>query len=373
MLQAAGWQVETGLSRNLPAAPQQGAILQALRGLAVAGGFDPEQTVRDALPFQYVFKCRPTLPKQDLAAPTPQQTAPDAMSPGSRAENAAPRPSAPLSRSAAGGPSRVAPKVPPVHLHQIAYSPATLASLEAGYHVLNNLTNERPDWHEYWPMRRFLINERLDDDALYGFFSPKFGAKTLLTHAQVMAFVQAQAPKADIVLFSPQPDMGAFYLNVFEQAETFDPGLSETYSAFLAQIGRPVTLGDLLMDSRQVVFSNYFVARPQFWREWLALNEPLFALCEGLDTPLRQALCKPTTYYDGVVQRAVQRKVFLVERAASLLLATQPHWRSVAYNPFGMGWSSSRLRNHPTDAVISDALRPGFPRSKPTPNTWGLS
>lgn len=244
---------------------------------------------------------------------------------------------------------------PPVHLHQIAYSEATLASVEPDYLVLDNLGNERPDWREYWPMRRFLTGQPLDDEAFYGFFSPKFRAKTNLAHAEVTAFVQARAAQADVILFSPQPDMGAFFLNVFEQGEVFDPGLIEAYGAFLAAIGRPVDLRGLLMDSRQIVFSNFFVARPAFWREWLALNEPLFALCEGPDSPLRQALCRPTTY-----PGAVPRKVFLQERAASLLLATQPQWRSVAYNPFGMGWSMSRFREHPVDAYISDALKMAF-------------
>jgi hypothetical protein len=129
----------------------------------------------------------------------------------------------------------------------------------------------------------------------------------------------------------------------------------EAYSTFLAHIERPLVLRDLVMDSRHVVFSNYFVARPAFWREWLAINEPLFDLCEGADTPLRRALCVPTTY-----PGAVERKVFLQERAASLLLVTQPRWRSVAYNPFGMSWSMSRFREHPLDAVISDALKMAF-------------
>jgi hypothetical protein len=65
MFQSTGWQVETGLSRNLPAVPMQDAILDALRGLAVAGGFDPEQAVCDAQPFQYVFRC---IPIPDAAA-----------------------------------------------------------------------------------------------------------------------------------------------------------------------------------------------------------------------------------------------------------------------------------------------------------------
>jgi hypothetical protein len=243
-----------------------------------------------------------------------------------------------------------------VHLHHIGYSPATAAPVEAGYALLDNLANPRPDWYEYWPIRRFLLTEALDNSAFYGFFSPKFGCKTGLGHGDVVAFVQQHADEADVVLFSPQPDMGAFFLNVFEQGETFDPGLIDAYEAFLAHLGRPLPLRALVMDSRQTVFSNYFVARPAFWREWLALNEALFAVCESPgDHPLKAALTA-TTSYPGPGGTGAQRKVFLMERAASLLLATQP-WRSVAHNPFGMGWSTSRFRDHPTEAYISDALK----------------
>lgn len=239
-----------------------------------------------------------------------------------------------------------------IHLFQIAYSPATLAAVQPGFAVLDNLDNPRPDWFEYWPIRRYLLSQPLDEQAFYGFFSPKFCDKTLLSAQDVRRFVAEAAPRADVVLFSPQPDMGAFFLNVFEQAETFDPGLIDAFSQFLATLGRAVPLRNLVMDSRQTVFSNYFVARPAFWREWLQLNEALFNACETGEASLREGLCQRTSYGNGV-----ERKVFLQERTASLLLATQPHWRSVAHDPFGFGWSMSRFRQHPTDAFISDALK----------------
>jgi hypothetical protein len=244
---------------------------------------------------------------------------------------------------------------PPVDLYQIAYSPATLAEIEPGYGVLDNLENPRPDWFEYWPIRRFLLERTLDESTFYGFFSPKFRSKTSMSHAQVTDFVRRHATEADVLLFSPQPDMGAFFLNVFEQAEIFDRGFIDTFDAFLATVGRSVPLRQMVMDSRQTVFSNYFVARPAFWREWLALNEALFALCEGPETALRQQLLRPTSY-DGVAQR----KVFVMERVAPLLLATQPQWRTKAADPFGYGWSTTVFRNHPSEAFISDALKIAF-------------
>ena len=241
---------------------------------------------------------------------------------------------------------------PPVQLYQIAYSEATLAAIEPGYEVLDNLANPRPDWYEYWAIRQFLLTAPLDEAGFYGFFSPKFGSKTGLTHAQVVAFVQMNAATADVCLFSPQPDMAAFFWNVFEQGETFDAGFIDAFSAFLTAIGRPVDVCTMVMDSRQIVFSNYFVARPAFWREWLKLTEPMFAICEGPDTPLREQLTCATSYGANA-----PRKVFMLERLASYLLTTQPQWRSRAANSFNFAWSSSRLSTQPIEAFISDALK----------------
>lgn len=247
-----------------------------------------------------------------------------------------------------------APEVP-VHLFQIVYSPETQAMLGPGFAALDNLDNPRPDWYEYGPMRRFLLQQPLDEQAFYGFFSPMFTAKTHLGGDEVRAFVQRHAAQADVCLFSPQPDMNAFFLNVFEQGATFDPQLIAVTERFLAQIGRPAPLAQLVMDSRQTVFSNFFVARPAFWREWLAINEALWAVCEGPPSPLQAALNAITVYRQGV-----PRKVFVMERMASLLLTTQPRWRTRAANPFTTGWSKSRLAKFPHEALLSDALKMAF-------------
>lgn len=250
--------------------------------------------------------------------------------------------------------------MPDIHLHLIAYDDSSRAACTGGWQLLDNLGNQRPDWREYWPMRRFLLEQPLDDTAWYGFFSPKFTAKTNLTFEQTRAFVAQQADEADVVLFSPQFDMGAFFLNVFEQAEMFDPGFIDASAAWLAEHGWHPDLRKRVMDARQASFSNFFVARPAFWREWLAWNERLFAACENPDHPLQAALTQPTLY-DGVMHPdAVQRKVFLMERIASLILAEQPQWRSVAHNPVRFVWSDTRLRDFPAEALMSDALKRAY-------------
>ena len=239
-----------------------------------------------------------------------------------------------------------------VNLYHIAYSLQTLQDVGLGYKILTNVGSDRNDWREYWPIRKFLLEEELVDECYYGFFSPRFQEKTGLSQSQVVTFVQEASFDTDVILFSPQPDMGAFFLNVFEQEELFQPGFIAASEAFLASVGMDLSLASLVMDSRQIVFSNYFVARPKFWYEWLNLNEKLFAICEGSDSELKQSLVLETSY-----PGAVQRKVFLMERIASLLLTMDQKWRVRAYNTFNCAWSASRLNQFKLEAVLSDALK----------------
>jgi len=256
-----------------------------------------------------------------------------------------------------------APSPPAIEIRQIAYSDETLAGLDPGFLRLDNRGNPRPDWWEYDPIRRHLLRHPPDAETFYGFLSPRFGAKTGLGAAEVVGFVaEAARPApagvaADVVLFSPQVDMGAFFLNLFEQNDLFDPGFGALSQAVFDRIGLPVRLDGLLMDSRHVVVSNYFVARGAFWSAWLDVTERIHAFCEaGLADPaaagLRARLLEPTVYKGGA-----QRKVFLIERIASTLLATQSRWRTRAFNPYRLAWSASRLNRFPHEAVLSDALK----------------
>lgn len=265
----------------------------------------------------------------------------------------APHPAADLAASAA---APVAKNTGPVHLFHIVYNEQTRDSMPDGYQMLDNMAHERDDWREYWPIRQYLLRaietETLDEDAWYGFFSPRFVEKTGLSPAHVTQFIRKARPDVDVATFSPQPDMGAFFLNIFEQEELFQPGFIAAAEAFFAHIGVPVKLAALVMDSRQIVFSNYFVARPAFWRAWLEVNEALFAVCEGPATELQQALTYMTNY-----PGSVPRKVFLMERVASLLLTLNPQWNVAAYNTFDCAWSASRLNQFKLEAVLSDALK----------------
>ncbi len=241
-----------------------------------------------------------------------------------------------------------------IRLFTIGYSEETNAQAIGGTERLDNLANERPDWREYWAIRRYLLENELQEHAYYGFFSPKFVEKTGLDGNGVRKFLLETGTPADVFTFSPQADMGAFFLNTFEQAEAFDPGFMASTRQLAAELSIGADIGSLVMDARQVVFSNYFVANKKFWNRWLEIGERIFSICEKNTSALAQDLNRGTTY-----PGAVPRKVFLIERIASLMLTTES-WTSAPYSTFNCAWSALPTSRFHDEAITSDALKLAF-------------
>jgi hypothetical protein len=217
--------------------------------------------------------------------------------------------------------------------------------------VLDNSANERPDWYEYWPIRKMLLNESLDEAAFYGFLSPRFKQKTNLTAAAVRDFVKREnCATADIVLFSPSLHLTAYYWNVFQYGEYCHPGLVNLATQFFSRIGEPADLMNLVTHSRNEVYSNYFIAKPRFWRAWLQRTEQLIAIAES-ETDLLGTQLRKQTSYRG--HRDTQLKIFIMERIPTWLLARNAEFTVRVRDPFV---AQSRVYKLP-GAIICDALK----------------
>ena len=243
--------------------------------------------------------------------------------------------------------------MPALHIFQILNHYTSREELDPGFAVLDNSANERPDWYEYWPIRRFLLNEALDEDAFYGFLSPKFELKTSLNFALVRDFILGSDSATEVVLLSPSIHNSAYYLNVFEHGDAEHPGLKQVAQRLFERLGVPSDLDSLVSDSRNTVHSNYFIAKPRFWRAWLAINEQMFAIAETPSDALGEALRAPTRYRGGT---HVQMKIFVMERIATWLLTCDRSFAARVRDPFV---ARSRLYKLPV-AIMCDALKIAF-------------
>lgn len=249
-----------------------------------------------------------------------------------------------------------------IRAFQIYYDAATRAGLDPDFEPLDNSGNERPDWYEYWPMRKFFHGRELDAQTHYGFVSPLFFSKTGLTGRQVRAFA-AQAADADVITFSPHPCHASCFYNVFEQGANCFPGFLEVAGRFLREVAPQVRLEQVVNDSRTTVYSNYFLAKRGFWAEWNALFNGLFERAESPASPLYEALNRPVEYVknDGAAKPA-QVKIMIMERMASLLLATRP-FTVRNYPPFEMPLSAPFV-GHLPELIALDALKIAYAQTR---------
>lgn len=244
-------------------------------------------------------------------------------------------------------------KFPNINIFTIAYNQEIVENSEPGYLILDHTDNERSDWREYWPIRKYLLNHQLNEDEWYGFFSPRFNSKTGISYLDLTAYIKENCRDKDVCTFSPQVDIGAFFQNVYYGGEQMSPGFLDASQRILDRNQVDVDLGSLFMDSRTTVFSNYIVAKPIYWREWLRIGEMIFKISEspGDADPLKLKINEPTVY-----PGSVERKVFIIEALASLVLNINKNFRVHGYNPYVLAWSSL-VGEYKKEAAICDALK----------------
>jgi hypothetical protein len=205
-----------------------------------------------------------------------------------------------------------------IRIFQIFYDDASRAALDPAFIPLDNSSNERPDWAEYWPIRRFLLAGAFDDDELLGFLSPRFGQKTGMTGREVLAAIASR--EAEVYSFSPYFDNAALNPNPIRQGEKAHPGLLGVMRALAPELGVGRDVASMFCDQSTTIFSNYWVAGGGLWREWLALAERIFAIAEARRSRVAEAL-NTRTMHRGKL--GYPMKVFVVERLITLLLESR--------------------------------------------------
>ena len=129
---------------------------------------------------------------------------------------------------------------------------------------------------------------------------------------------------------------------------------------FLKSINKFSEVQSLVMHSGNSVFSNYFLAKPAFWRSWLSIGSDLFHCAENSDHPLHARLNSntihgPNHYYSF--------KIFLQERLASYLLATE-RWNVENYPIFSIPWQIKEHSIFRNELIACDALKHQFCKNR---------
>jgi hypothetical protein len=203
-----------------------------------------------------------------------------------------------------------------VEIYQIFYDQKTRESLDSGFIPLDNTYPDESEWFEFLPMLRFLNNSELDEGVWYGFLSPKFTDKVGITSVEISEIIHQNHERANVILLSPEWDQVAYFKNIFEQGEFCHPGLLNLSQKFIESEGINLDLRQQIMDSSNTVFSNYVVAKKEYWDKWKKIAKNFFDYA-SLHKEYSQRL-------QGKSYNQYPMKVFIQERLASVILNQFP-------------------------------------------------
>lgn len=209
-----------------------------------------------------------------------------------------------------------------IFIHQIFYDDTSKSLLAPEFKPLDN-TKGPSDWFEFYPIMEFLKKTTLQENAWYGFLSPKFQQKTGLSASEVINIISRYSTYANVAIFSPAWDQLAYFKNQFEQGEFAHPGLLEISQKFINETPLKIDLTKLVTYSSTAVFSNFIIAKPKYWTQWLQIAQQFYKYC--LDNQIGK-----TTYLDSK-NKMGPMKVFIQERLSSLILA-QGNFKTLAFD-----------------------------------------
>jgi len=251
---------------------------------------------------------------------------------------------------------------PNIAIYQIFYDEESKKKIDPQFIGLDNTKNSRPDWFEFWPIINFLNTNNLNEDTWYGFLSPNFSSKTVFTADYVFELLNHFHSQADVALFSHSWDQLAYYLNPFEHGEAWHPGLMDATQKFVNFCNLGIDLKTLVTYNMNSVFSNYIIAKPVFWRQWLAIANKFFEYADSDFSGLNQL----TTSY-GSKEHPVSMKTFIQERLSTLILS-HSSFRVVAPNTSNLSPPNSIIFNVNEDTRLLlqtlDLLKKNYCNSK---------
>lgn len=199
-----------------------------------------------------------------------------------------------------------------IFIYQIYYNDVTRARLDPHFIPLDNTANLRPDWYEFWVILNYLRNNPLQDGCLYGFLSPSFKNKTGYSGDVIIDLVRRHRQRSDVIYVNFNSDQTAYFVNQFEQGEYWHPGLMRASMEFFDGIG--LDIRGIVSRTSNSAYSNFIIAKPNFWREWRQVAELFWEFCEQQKKSVGEAM---VSY--GRKGATAYAKAFVQERIASVI------------------------------------------------------
>lgn len=223
-----------------------------------------------------------------------------------------------------------------IAIHQIYFDPAQEASLEPAFIPLPNLDNPYPQRREFYLFERFYQNQGHAEAELSGLVSHKFRQKTQVTGEAFINWIQDN-PGYDAYFINPFPQTVYWFFNIWEQGEKSHRGILPLAQEVFDALGYGIDLPSFpRTDLQTTCFSNFWVATPTFWDDFMAFALPVYRY---MTAEAHAGRFFQSTYHDSEAEIFP----FIIERLFTTFIVTRPGYKVLSH-PHPPGWAKKTTR-----------------------------
>ena len=198
-----------------------------------------------------------------------------------------------------------------VKLYGIFYNDETRSSIPENFIELDNTAGPAMLFESY-PIFKKLDEIPFSQSTWLGFFSPRFEEKTKIRSQDIINEINLAEPDLSVILLSSHWKQVAYWPSVWRQGEAYHPGLAKLSQKVADLAGYKIDITKTYSSLKNGVFSNYLVAKADFWAEWKRLVSIYYDLIGQ-----NPELLKFPTPYQG---RQVPIHTFVIERFPTMII-----------------------------------------------------
>lgn len=201
-------------------------------------------------------------------------------------------------------------------IFQICFEENQLSDVDAMLTPFNNTENKHPELREYHNFQKVIDDGLTNDLNAWGMFGPRWYEKLKVSSDVLFDNIQKNSD-SDVYLFNHARIQDALFFNVWEQGEYFHRGIKSIASHILAKMNCDVAVLDTMMASNATCYCSYFVAKKEFWKDYLDFLAKVRLELDNLPEDLYNVYAGSANYKRD---RQLNLFPFLVERMFSTFL-----------------------------------------------------
>jgi hypothetical protein len=206
-----------------------------------------------------------------------------------------------------------------INIYNIVYDKTSYEERDEYFSNIGMLNNPEPELYEYFHIINFYDSQRSswNEDDFYGFLSTNFYFKTGLEGSDLIKLLEEKIDGKQLVIINPWWRLFQSNVNSYDKGEENHPGLLNCLRKVFGELGVDKLDELYFSNSKNTTYSNFFVAKPLIWDEWIKLIKKIIEISRDEKNYLYSLINSRTTYK---AENNPKMLIFVLERVINYII-----------------------------------------------------